>query len=104
MIPNLQIAMEALVEIKDALAFTPVDWTTAQRVCEDSLDFSTFPLFQSYEPGQALARGDTRVDELSQEVGQLQRALKARDLEAAGRLLASIKRRVEAMAAESAVV
>ncbi len=104
MIPNLQIAMEALVEIEDALALTPADWMTAQRVCEDSLDFATFPLFQPYERGQALSRCDTRVDEVSQEVGQFQRALKARDREAVDRLLTSIKRRAQALPAESAVV
>lgn len=104
MIPNLQIAMEALVEIEDALSFTPPEWATAQRVCDDSLDFATYPVFRPYEPGQALARGDTRVDGLSQEVGKLQRALKARDREAVDRLLASIKRGVQALAAESAVV
>jgi hypothetical protein len=104
MIPNLQIAMEALVEIEEALAFTPADFTTAQRVCEYSLDLATYPVFQPYEPGQALARGDARVEELSREVGQLQRALKAIDREAVDRLLASIKRRVQVLAVESVVV
>lgn len=104
MIPDLQVAIEALVEIEGALALTRSDWTTAQRVCENSLDLSTFPLFEAYEPGQALKRVDTRVYELSREVELLQRALRARDREAVSRLLASIRRRVQALAAESAVV
>jgi hypothetical protein len=101
MIPNLQIATEALIEIEAALALTPANWRTAQRACDDSLDFATFPLFQQYEPGDALKIVDTRMEELSQEVGQLKRALKARDRVAADRLLASIKRRVQASVAES---
>jgi hypothetical protein len=103
MIPDLQMATEALVEIEDALALTPADWSTAQRVCGDSLDFATYPVFPPYEPGHALTRGDARVDELSREVGQLQRALKARDRKAVDRLLGSIKRRVQTLAAESVV-
>jgi hypothetical protein len=95
--------MRDLVDIEAALAFTPENWEAAQRVCEDSLDFATFPLFQRYEPGQAPERVDARVYELSREVEQLQRALKARDREAVDRLRASIKRRVEALAAESVV-
>jgi hypothetical protein len=104
MVPDLQIATEALVEIEDALALAPADWTTAQRVCEDSLDFATFPLFQRYEPGQALKMVDTRAYELSRDVGQLQGALKARDREVVDRLLASITRIVQALASESVVV
>jgi hypothetical protein len=104
MIPNLQIAMVALAEIEDPLARTPPEWTMAQRVCQDTLDFATHPVLYPYEPGQALVRGDTRADELSQEVGRLQQALKARDREAVDRLLASIKRRLQTLAAESVVV
>jgi hypothetical protein len=103
MIPDLQMATKAWVEIENALAFVPADWTTALRVCEDSLDFATFPLFQALEPGQAPPEVDRRVHELSLEVEQLQRALKAKDRETVDRLLASIKRRVQALAAESVV-
>jgi hypothetical protein len=103
MIPNMQAAMEASVEIEEARTFTPVDWTRAQRACEE-LDFATDPGFQPYEEGQELARGDSRIDELSREVGQLKLRLKARDLEEVDRLLASIKRRVQSLAAESVAV
>jgi hypothetical protein len=101
MIPNFQIATKALVEIEEALALTPADFATAQSVCEDSLDFATFPLFQRYEPGEALKRVDTRAYELSRDIEQLQRVLNERDREAVYRFLASIKRRVQALSAES---
>ena len=91
--------MEAIVQIEEALAFTPKRWTTAQRSCEDLLEL-TSPL---YEPGP-LKRVDKRVDELAREVQQLQRALKARDSEVSDSLLASIRRMVQALAAESSVV
>jgi hypothetical protein len=98
-IPNYQMALENVASIKVAVNLTRPDWTMAQKVWEDELDYATLSLFQQLEPGRAPALADPRIGEVRLDIERLHRALKIRDRTTANSLLISIEQKVKVLAA-----
>ena len=98
------MALEDLALIKAAMDSTPPDWTTAQKIWEDQLDYATLPLFQQYEPGQAPVIVDPRIGGARVDIERLHQALKARNRTMVDSLLVSTLQKVRALAAETVVV
>jgi hypothetical protein len=101
MIPNWQMALKDLASIKVAVDLS--DWTIAQKIREDQLDYATFPLFGQLEAGQAPATVDARIGEVRVDIERLRRALEVRDRTAANCLLVLIEQKVRALVSEPAV-
>lgn len=103
MIPNWEIALKALASINTAANSTRPDWTMAQTIWDDELDYATHPLWERVEPGRAPTSADPRIDQVRIDVERLHRALLLKDRITVDSLLISIEEEIRALSTEPIV-